>query len=279
MQESLPEIHHGRELIGYGISGFVYEFGPNTVLKIFHLPDNCEFSKKEKIRSMEIETRIYKRLGEHPRICKFLYPVKSGFALERCGINLRSHLRQKKARPDQAMRWSIQTAQGLAFIHSRNILQSDIGCHNLLLDHQEDLKFCDFAGSSIDGEPPEAISGVRYRPCLGDDKTTITTEIFALGSTLYEIWMSKTPYEEECDEIVEYRYQKQQFPNLDGLPIADVILKCWTGRYSGAMEVVNELLILQTGSSKPKKDEAKTFIIMCALLLLITLHFRRISQR
>jgi hypothetical protein len=46
MQDSLPEIHHGRELIGYGVSGFIYEFGPNTVLKIFHLPDNCEFSKK-----------------------------------------------------------------------------------------------------------------------------------------------------------------------------------------------------------------------------------------
>jgi hypothetical protein len=44
MQESLPEIHRGRELIGYGVSGFVYEFGPNTVLKIFHLPDNREFS-------------------------------------------------------------------------------------------------------------------------------------------------------------------------------------------------------------------------------------------
>ena len=90
--------------------------------------------------------------------------------------------------------------------------------------------------------------------------------------------MSKTPYDEECDEIVEYRYQKKQFPNLDGLPIADVILKCWTGRYSGAMEVVNEL-ILQTESSNLKKEEAKTFIVMCALLLLVTLHFRRISQR
>ena len=96
MQEGLPEIHHGRELIGYGVSGFVYEIGPNTVLKIFHLPDHCEFSKKEKIRSMENETRIYIRLGEHPRICKFLYPAKSGFALERRGKDLRSYLRKRR---------------------------------------------------------------------------------------------------------------------------------------------------------------------------------------
>ena len=89
------------------------------------------------------------------------------------------------------MRWSIQTAQGLAFIHSRNVLQSDIGCHNILLDHQKDVKFYDFAGSLIDGEPPETISGIRYLPCHGDDDTTINTKTFAPGSTLYEIWTSE----------------------------------------------------------------------------------------
>jgi hypothetical protein len=45
---------------------------------------------KEKDRAIEI--RIYKRLGDHPRVCKYIQDVKSGIVLERLGKNLRMHL-------------------------------------------------------------------------------------------------------------------------------------------------------------------------------------------
>jgi serine/threonine protein kinase len=106
---------------------------------------------KEKDRAIEI--RIYKRLGDHPRVCKYIQDVKSCIVLERLGKNLRIHLQDllqdgKPVGLHQAIEWSCQTAQGLAYIHSRKILHTDIGCHNLLLDQHNNLKLCDFAESS-----------------------------------------------------------------------------------------------------------------------------------
>jgi hypothetical protein len=59
--------------------------------------------------------------------------------------------------------------------------------------------------------------------------------------------MSKTPYEEECDEIVEYRYQKQQFPNLGGLPIANV---CATATDHPALQAyLSKMIMCKTAQS------------------------------
>jgi hypothetical protein len=40
------------------------------------------------MRYLEVEKRIYERLGPHPRICRFLYSVEDGVVLERLGNNL-----------------------------------------------------------------------------------------------------------------------------------------------------------------------------------------------
>jgi serine/threonine protein kinase len=155
-----------------------------------------------------IEIRIYKRLGDHPRVCGDIQDVKSGVVLEKPGRNLRIHLQDlqdgKPVGLHQVIEWSCQTAQGLAYIHSRKILHTDIGCHSLLLDQYSDLKLCDFAGSSIDGEDRTVCCDVRYQPCT-DDPTypvTIRTEMFALGSTLYEMWTGHKPYQDQSDEDV-----------------------------------------------------------------------------
>lgn len=132
---------------------------------------------------------------------------------------------------------------GLAYIHSRKILHTDIGCHNLLLDQHNNLKLCDFAGSSIDGEEPTVCCDVRYQPYT-DDPTypvTIRTELFALGSTLYEIWTGRKPYQDKSDEDVIRCFRDSQFPDVENLPPASVISKCWRGSYSNATEVVNDL--------------------------------------
>lgn len=43
------------------------------------------------------------------------------------------------------VRWAGQTIDGLGFLHRRDVLQAEIGCHNLLLDRRKHLKLCDFA--------------------------------------------------------------------------------------------------------------------------------------
>jgi serine/threonine protein kinase len=135
----------GHILLGHGISGYVIALDGNYVQKIFPSSGN-PFMDEAKEKDRAIEIRIYKRLGDHPRVCKYIQDVKSGIVLERLGKNLRIYLQDllqdgKPVGLHQAIEWSCQTAQGLAYIHSRKILHTDIGCHNLLLDQHNNLNF------------------------------------------------------------------------------------------------------------------------------------------
>lgn len=67
-------------------------------------------------------------------------------------------LRQKgEVPPDEAVvRWAGQIVDGIGYIYSKDVLQADIGCHNLLLDKNGDLKLCDFGGSQLTGKSPQS---------------------------------------------------------------------------------------------------------------------------
>lgn len=148
----------------------------------------------------------------------------------------------------ERFRWSIQVAQAIAYTHERGVFQSDIGCHNLLLDEDDNIKLCDFGGSSIDG------SEALYGPGTGfqrptEDGTTISVkdELFALGSTIYEIWTSRKPYQNnsQCDpeyyRVVIDHFKNQRFPDFTGILSGSIIMKCWLGHYTSATEVVTDL--------------------------------------
>jgi hypothetical protein len=122
-----------------------------------------------------------------------------------------------------------------------------MGCHNLLLDQHNHLKFGDFAGSSIDGEDPTVCCNTHYQTYT-DDSTypvTVHTELFGLGSILYEIWTGSMAYQDESDEDVNNYFRKSQFPDVENLPLASVISKCWRGSYSNVAEVVKDLAHLR----------------------------------
>ena len=86
---------------------------------------------------------------------------------------------------------------------------------------------------------------------------SIHTEIFALESTLYEIWTAKKPYQDVSDKEIQHIYGARHFPDIEGLIVCDVIPKCWTGRYSDAAEVAKDLHHLQAQFSETKRDAVK----------------------
>ena len=78
-----------------------------------------------------------------------------GLVLER-GKCLRHKLRsleQGEISIHTRLQWAREAAEGLYYIHSKDIIHADVGCHNLILDRSGHLKFIDFAGSGIDGKP------------------------------------------------------------------------------------------------------------------------------
>ncbi len=88
-----------------------------------------------------------------------------------------------------ALKWSLEAAIGLAFIHLKDVIQSDVGCYNLLLDcHNNQMFTEDIAADS-----------------------TTASDIFALGCVLYEIWTTKIPYEKVPRHEVRQNYKEYRF--------------------------------------------------------------------
>lgn len=101
-------------------------------------------------------------------------------------------------------------------IHTYGIIHSDISARNFLVDDDLSIKLCNFAGSRINdleslvGEE----SAYHSSPSL---PRTFKTDIFALGSLIYEISTGIRPFAGIDDDEIEKRYTAQQ----------DIISKCW----------------------------------------------------
>ncbi|OAP64344.1 hypothetical protein AYL99_00316 [Fonsecaea erecta] len=273
---SLPVLStSGLKWLGVGISGMVYPLDEQTVVKIAPKCDN-DYASNESLQDLQIERSVYRHLGSHPRICRFISSVQRGIVLERFGEPLRKHLlelhkQRKTPSRNQALKWSIQVAEGVAYLHQKNIMQGDIGCHNILLKDDE-IKLCDFGGSSIDGKPAEV--GYECRSQRWDDtheNPSIQNELFALGSTIYEIWTTTRPYQDEPDEKVEQNYKCQCFPDVQTLPVAKVIQNCWHGTYHSANEVVAALESLQPERMRPyESTDANNRTMLATFASIIT---------
>ena len=126
---------------------------------------------------------------------------------------------------EQRLHWARQIIDTLRFVHSKNVIHRDLTCRNILLDAHLNAKLADFAGSSLDRCPLlVAVTASHQYPRLA---ISILGDIFALGSTFYEIITGGVPYPEFSNKEIKARYLKGDFPNIksSGL-IGDIIIHC-----------------------------------------------------
>lgn len=110
-------------------------------------------------RSRLIEYKIYQRLGQHPRITKFLGVYNGMLVLERLQCPLRQRLLDLRKQtscqsPRTCCVGQYKSQKDCDTYISRGVWQVDIGLTNVLLDWGDDAKLSDFAGSSLDGSEP-----------------------------------------------------------------------------------------------------------------------------
>jgi serine/threonine protein kinase len=252
----LPTGFSMKDYLSSGITSMVYlDSSTDTVVKYPH--------QVEEEPAVEVERRIYERFqqhGGHEGLLRFYGAFGCGIRLEYASKNgLRQYLRTHQIQTKQRLQWAQQVTNALAFVHSMNVVHADLTCDNIVLDNSLHAKLLDFSGSSLDGSEPSVVVTASHR-CPGDDLTSTRADLFALGSTLYEIWTGTPPYFDlglKEREILDL-YKQSKFPDTKGLgPIGDVITGCWRGRFTSADDVlkgmafVNLPWLLYTNAIQP----------------------------
>lgn len=177
--------------------------------------------------------------------------------LERLQYPLRRRLldiREQKQLPvaRDVVHWARQTAQALQHIHSCGVMQVDIGPHNILLDWDENARLSDFAGSSIDGSEPTVFpSAHSEHPATPTTNPSIQSELFALGSMLYEIETTYMPYPDKNDGELARLFKANKFPDTLELMLGNVITNCWMARYEDSSQVVVDILHIEDQLNNP----------------------------
>jgi serine/threonine protein kinase len=246
-------------VLNHGITAAILTHGQGRVLKThagrFDPPSHS-------IKSLKRERHVYETIGRHPNILEYYGAVEvdgdggaAGICLERARYDsLRAVLQRKILLSDEVVeavdhrqtrcRWIFQVASALSHLHSHSFLHCDVSCRNIVLTSSLDAKLIDFGSTAIAGEKGLGAEEGRYYcpPRFRIDKfPSIRTDIFALGSAMYEILTDSPPYKDVSTDQAERRFDLQQFPETGELGLGDVLLRCWEGTFSSVDEILREL--------------------------------------
>ncbi|KAF7166890.1 hypothetical protein CNMCM6106_002534 [Aspergillus hiratsukae] len=172
------------------------------------------------------EKRIYERLGHHSLILRYYgeYCLGNGlpnglvFQYQRAGT-LADNLALSNY-PEKRTQWPLQAAEALRFIHSKNVIHSDFGSHNFLIQEDGTLALADFGGSRIDDTPAVVSYSTRYARPYSDSDDSDSTEIddlFALGTLIYEISVGHQLYADRSSRDIRKLLRQQEFPDLGSI--------------------------------------------------------------
>lgn len=232
------------QLIDVGVSGVVELMASGFVIK-YPWPGA---QHEESVDDMILEARAYRMLtaqfGEHKRFVKIvsLDDIRHSITMEyMVNGTLRAYLAtNNQCITDRQRRvWILALAEGLEMLHSVNIVHCDYSPKNFLLDHDLELKVADFGCVSIDGARSAAGGSVRFYPrrVLANEHIDATDDLFALGSSIFEVLTGVPPYKDLEIEQIQCLYRLNQYDSLVGLEMAEIIRDCWLLRVGTASEV------------------------------------------
>jgi len=249
-------------VLNHGTTAAVITYTKGRVIKT-HAGPKVRFDPPQpSIKSLIREREIYEALGEHPYILKYYGSIPmdgdggaSALWLERAEYDtIRSILEHSTPLPVELLpivndsrtrwRWIFQLISALAHLHAHSFIHCDISCRNIVVTSSLDAKLIDFGSSAILREKGLGAEEARYScplKILANKLPSFQSDIFALGSAMYEILTGSPPYNDITSEEAEERFELLQFPNTANLGAGDVILGCWMGKFLAVTQVESEL--------------------------------------
>ena len=217
----MREVNVGDKLDQYELTELIARSGMASIFKaVDRLNGGTTVAIKVPYQQFESDVVFYSRFEreeqvgrrlEHPNIIKVLTPARKSrmyIAMEYVeGVSLRALMRDKQPlETEKALDIACQICEALVYMHSQGVVHRDLKPENILITDEGRVKIMDF-GIALDesarrltwsglsstiGTPdymaPEQVSGRR-----GDART----DLYALGTILYEMLTANLPYSGE----------------------------------------------------------------------------------
>ncbi|KAK0260574.1 hypothetical protein LTS09_004871 [Friedmanniomyces endolithicus] len=238
------------EYVDGGVSGVV-ELLPNGY--IVKSPWNGWWEEEECREDMAREARAYQRLleyfGAHERFVRIVSHDETDYSITMeymVNGTLRAYVEvhNDHISQDQRHQWILAMAEGMEMLHAASVVHCDFSPRNMLLDGDLELKVTDFGCVSMDGSDSSAGGSVRFYPprALSRERFDVDDDVFALGSSIYEVSTGKPPYADLQTVPTRNLYSLQQVSDLVGLDMSDIIRDCWLLRAQSAREIHQRIL-------------------------------------
>src|SRR5712671_6892746 len=216
----MREVSVGENLDQYKLIEVIARSGMASIFKAIDQVDGSTVAIKVPYMQFESDVVFYGRFQReeevgrrlnHPNIIKVLTPKRKSrmyIAMEYVeGLSLRAMMREPGGMPtEKALDIARQICEAMVYMHSQGVVHRDLKPENILVTHEGMIKIMDF-GIALDesarrltwsglsstiGTPdymaPEQVSGRR-----GDART----DLYALGTILYEMLTANLPYSGE----------------------------------------------------------------------------------
>jgi serine/threonine protein kinase len=198
------------------------------VCKVFALnTDNLNLA----IKSIRREGEIYNHFGDHSRVIKCLAKedlfVDLEYALYRhIDSYLKSHYNTFN---EYRIRFAQEVIKAIMFVHSKGIIYSDLAARQFLFNSTLYVNLSDFGFFSFsNGDVLGFENSSHHLSCDidGNMLSTIQSDLFVLGLTLYKIITRKLLYKGESDNTIAWLYSNKSFSNVTGILCEHIISGC-----------------------------------------------------
>ncbi|KAI9874616.1 MAG: hypothetical protein M1830_009552 [Pleopsidium flavum] len=212
------QVPNQQNLISVGIFSFVYLLSDTLIRKVPRRDDADSISNN--VQAIHNEATIYTLLGDDPHIAKCLSRGRNEDSIDLeyyPNGDLQSYVGRSKTALKDAFRIRLagQIIEAVVRIHEKGVVHSDLALRQFLLDTDLNARLSDFGASGYPGQSALGMEGAsHYLPRNADLPNTVESDLFALGSTLYELMAGEAPYYGLSDETIEVLFTEGHFPSL-----------------------------------------------------------------